>query len=128
MHRRRAPSGFTLIEWMIVVAIITVLASMAMLAYQDYFIRAQVSEGMSLASGAKSPAWNQVSNTGEYPPSVESAGMAKSTSITGSYVSSVNVKDRVIKVLFDGSKAINEISNVSKNLVLSPVSQADSID
>ena len=49
----RVQSGFTLIELMIVVAIIGILAAIALPAYQDYTIRAKVSEGLVIASGAK---------------------------------------------------------------------------
>ncbi|HEV2681448.1 MAG TPA: pilin [Rhodanobacter sp.] len=125
MLRQRISAGFTLIELMIVVAIIAILAAIAIPAYQDYLIRAQVSEGMSLASGAKSSVWDFVSNTGRFPSNNQSAGLATNTSITGSYVSSVDVTSGVIKVLFNGPKANSHIS--SEYLVLSPISHAGSI-
>lgn len=127
MLRQRISAGFTLIELMIVVAIIAVLAAIAIPAYQDYLVRTQVTEGMSLASGAKAAVWDFVSNTGRFPPNNESAGLAKSTSITGSYVSSVDVTNGAIKVLFQAPKANSHISAASKYLVLSPISQAGSI-
>jgi type IV pilus assembly protein PilA len=112
---------------MIVVAIIAILAAIAIPAYQDYVIRAQVSEGMSLSSGAKSAVWDFVANTGYFPPSNESAGLAKATSITGSYVSSVNVTGGKITVLFQGPKANSHISGAGSTFVLSPVANAGSI-
>ena len=127
MLRQRISAGFTLIELMIVVAIIAILAAIAIPAYQDYLIRAQVTEGMTLAGGAKTAIWDYVSNTGQFPPSNQTAGLAKSTSISGSYVSSVDVANGLIKVRFDGPKANSHISGASKYLALSPINQAGSI-
>ena len=127
MLRQRISAGFTLIELMIVVAIIAILAAIAIPAYQDYLIRAQISEGMNLAGGAKAAVWDYVSNKGTFPPSNLSAGLVTNSSINGSYVSSVDVKDGVIKVLFQGPKANALINDINKYLVLSPISHAGSI-
>jgi len=128
MSRQRLSAGFTLIELMIVVAIIAILAAIAIPAYQDYLIRAQVSEGMVLASGAKAGVWDFVSNAGHYPSNNKSAGLAPNTSISGKYVSSVDVAGGVITVLYQGPDANSHISVGGKNLVLSPVDKGGSIE
>lgn len=127
MFRQRLSAGFTLIELMIVVAIIAILAAIAIPAYQDYLVRAQVSEGLVLSSGAKAAVWDFVSNTGRYPLSNQSAGLPSATSISGSYVSSVDVTNGVIEVLYNGAKASSNITASSNYLLLSPVSHAGSI-
>jgi type IV pilus assembly protein PilA len=127
MPRQRLSAGFTLIELMIVVAIIAILAAIAIPAYQDYLVRAQVTEGMVLASGAKAAEWDFVSNTGRWPGNNQSAGLAPATSISGKYASSVDVSQGVIKVLFNGPDANEAIRPSSKYFQLSPVTLAGSI-
>lgn len=106
---RDKQNGFTLIELMIVVAIIGVLAAIAIPAYQDYTIRAQVSEGLSLASGAKSALWDYISETGQLPPSNASAGLPPPASISGNYVSAVDVAGGIVEVTF-GNQANAQIN------------------
>jgi len=88
---KNVQKGFTLIELMIVVAIIAILAAIAIPAYQDYLIRSQVSEGAVLSDGAKTAMGEFYSNTGRFPPANASAGLAKNTSILGKYVTQVDV-------------------------------------
>jgi type IV pilus assembly protein PilA len=101
--------GFTLIELMIVVAIVGILAAVAIPAYQDYTIRAQVSEGLSLASAAKAAVVESYGSNGGWPTNNEAAGLGKSTDIKGKYVASVAVVNNVVTVTF-GQEANSAIT------------------
>jgi len=96
--------GFTLIELMIVVAIIGILAAIAIPAYQDYTIRAQVSEGLNLSGGAKAAVTEFFQDRGTMPSDNTNAGLAASGAITGKYVSTVGVGDQdgIITVTYGG--------------------------
>jgi len=126
MQRQRSFAGFTLIELMIVVAIIALLAAIAIPAYQNYLIRAQVSEGAILTTEAKTGVWEYYVNTGSYPPNNLSAGLpASPASISGSYVKSVTVKGGQITAAF-GAGANPKIANTG-TFVLSAITRSGSI-
>lgn len=119
--------GFTLIELMIVVAIIGILAAVALPAYQDYTARAQVSEAMVLADGARSTVTEYWSNNGGFASSNASYGLASAASITGKYVVSVTVdSDGLISTKMRGAGAVSKgIEN--KILLLSPIVDVGSV-
>ncbi|HFC6165451.1 TPA: pilin [Neisseria meningitidis] len=109
--------GFTLIELMIVIAIVGILAAVALPAYQDYTARAQVSEAILLAEGQKSAVTEYYLNHGIWPANNNSAGVASTaTDIKGKYVQSVEVKNGVVTATMASSNVNNEIK--SKKLSL----------
>jgi type IV pilus assembly protein PilA len=124
MHK--VQQGFTLIELMIVVAIIGILAAIAIPAYQDYTIRAQVSEGMTLASAAKASIAEAFSDSGEAPLNRTEAGMtATATDTSGNYVVSVEVTLGVITITY-GNEANAVIGGANnETLTLTPYESAD---
>jgi type IV pilus assembly protein PilA len=108
-----------------VVAIIAILAAIAIPAYQNYLVRAQVSEGMNLASVAEPAVWEYKLTKGVYPPDNQSAGLVPPTSIAGKYVSQIKVTDGQIVATFNNTTANVNIRNAT--LVLSPVATTSSI-
>ncbi|HGH6535105.1 TPA: pilin, partial [Neisseria meningitidis] len=101
--------GFTLIELMIVIAIVGILAAVALPAYQDYTARAQVSEAILLAEGQKSAVTEYYLNHGIWPSNNSSAGVASASDIKGKYVKSVEVKNGVVTATMASSNVNNEI-------------------
>ena len=127
---KKQAAGFTLIELMIVVAIIAILAAIAISQYQDYVIRSQVSEGASLADGVKTAVGEFVNNRGYYPAANSSAGIATPASIKGEYVSEVNVGSTtgVIIASYNGAKANAKLKTGPKTLSFSAVRNAGSLE
>ncbi|HGP4534375.1 TPA: pilin [Neisseria meningitidis] len=108
--------GFTLIELMIVIAIVGILAAVALPAYQDYTARAQVSEAILLAEGQKSAVTEYYLNHGIWPGDNNSAGVASSSTIKGKYVKEVTVANGVITATMASSNVNNEIKGKKLSL------------
>ncbi|HFC8128992.1 TPA: pilin [Neisseria meningitidis] len=117
--------GFTLIELMIVIAIVGILAAVALPAYQDYTARAQVSEAILLAEGQKSAVTEYYLNHGIWPGDNSSAGVASSSTIKGKYVEKVEVANGVITAEMKSSGVNKEIQG--KKLSLWAKRQAGSV-
>ena len=100
---KKVQQGFTLIELMIVVAIIGILAAIAIPAYQDYTIRAQVSEGLNLGGGAKTAVSEYFQDRGAWPADNNEAGLSVATDIEGKYVTGVSVAGAVVTVSYGNS-------------------------
>ena len=97
---KKVQQGFTLIELMIVVAIIGILAAIAIPAYQDYTIRAQVSEGLNLSGGAKAAVTEYFQDRGVMPTNNAQAGLEAAGNIRGKYVVSVSNTSGVVTVTY----------------------------
>jgi type IV pilus assembly protein PilA len=110
-------AGFTLIELMIVIAIIGIMATMAVPSYQDRVIRAQVSEGLALADFAKHAVVAYYSKTRGMPRDNVAAGLPPADRIVGNYVAEMSVRGGAINIVF-GNQSNRNLSG--KTLTLRP--------
>jgi type IV pilus assembly protein PilA len=116
--KKAIQKGFTLIELMIVVAIIGILAAIAIPAYQDYTIRAQVTEGLNLMSDMKAGVAEWYAQEGSWPSALDQLGISNgSASKSGKYVQSINMQTGTLIAKF-GVQANSNITN--KTLALQP--------
>jgi type IV pilus assembly protein PilA len=125
--RNRVQHGFTLIELMIVVAIVGILAAIAIPSYQDYTIRGQVSEGLTLAAQAKTAVSESFANTGVAPATRTIAGMSPNAIDTsGNYVSQMAVVNGVITITYSNAAPRHANSNLNGlTLTLVPYTAVD---
>ena len=107
--------GFTLIELMIVLAVIGILASLAIPAYQSYTVRAQVSEGLNLSSPLQTAVTEYFNDNGGFPTGNDDAGVAAAGAYVGKYVDSISIDGADISIQY-GNDASAQISGETVTL------------
>ncbi|MDX1403160.1 MAG: pilin [Woeseiaceae bacterium] len=121
----RKQQGFTLIELMIVIAIIGILAAIAIPAYQDYTIRAQVSEGLNLTGACKAAVTEYYQDQGAFPGDNKTAGLEDKAKIKGKYTTQVEVTGLGTCNATYGGKANAKITGAV--LTMTPTDQEGSV-
>jgi type IV pilus assembly protein PilA len=111
---KKTQQGFTLIELMIVVAIIGILAAIAIPAYQDYTVRAQVTEGLNLASDMKAAVGESFANDGVWPADNAAIGVVEQKQ--GKYVTDVQIDTGTITITFGNQANADAIGGQTLSL------------
>jgi len=109
--------GFTLIELMIVVAIIGILAAIAIPAYQDYTIRSQVTEGLNLAASVKASVAEYYAQNGVWPPTLTELGMDPANPPSGKYVDQVLVDVGTINIRYQHDAPFQANANIDEQIL-----------
>src|ERR1700754_4201771 len=111
---KQVQKGFTLIELMIVIAIIGILAAIAIPAYQNYTIRSQITEGLTLADGWKTAIAEYYANTGNWPQQSNLTGTCQSV---GKYESGVTVNAGGVIAITYGNQVNSKVNGCTLSLV-----------
>ena len=123
---KRFNFGFTLIELMIVVAIIGILVAVGMPQYQNYVARAQVAEGLSMASSIKTAISEYYNTHGKYPSDNKALGIDSTFDIKGKYVRGIKVDDGRFEVIFNKEPDAHKLIQ-NKSFYMIPTDEGGSI-